>query len=317
MDNESNDKRIINYLDFSKYIESAPNINKAVTSIIENSVSIFLPYKRIDKTKVYKKFIDNDQTLEVKNDFLEKVKVEVKGRLLGQIHKDILEAILSSRKTFDPDESYFKVKTTAYKLLQKMHCQTNLKQWLLKQIEHISQSRIKIYYGNKETFDFNFISSIKTIEDGKKILINFTREYTYFLAANELINYSNYINDIMGLKGEIKLIENEIRKKKKIKFKNGINTEFIKAIVRYMLTHNGKHSNIGIAKLLDKSNIKNIMTQKEINESLIDLRRPEIQNLLKEKFGIQLTNNQNTLSYNAPINKSRNYFQPTFNPQKK
>jgi hypothetical protein len=298
-------------LDFSKYLDAVPNINRAVTSILENSIAIFLPYKRIDKSNAFIKFENNDRTLAIKNDVFEQV--EVKGRLLGQIHKDVLEAILSTKKTFDPDDTYFKVRTTAYKLLQKMHRDTSGKKWLLKQIEHISQSRVKIYYGQDETFDFAFISSIRTMEDGKTIEINFTREYTYFLAYNELVDYSNYINDIMGLQKNIREIEEKIRQKKGIVFRAGtINQEFIKAVVRYMLTHSGKGngSHININNLVEKLNLKNIMSKREIKDAITDLRREEIQELLQKKFGIHLTNDNNTITFKALENKTKQYIQP-------
>ena len=314
MDNINNS--IINHLDFSSYLEAAPNINRAVTSILENSISIFLPYKRIDLSKANTTFVANDRTLEIKNELFEKL--EIKGRLLGQIHKDVLEAILSTKKTFDPEDTYFKVRTTAYKLLQKMHRDTSDKQWLLKQIEHISQSRIKIYYTDtnnskgKDTFDFAFISSIRTMEDGKSIEINFTKEYTYFLARNELIDYSAYIDDIMSLKKDIQKIEREIKQEKGVRFKNGgINQEFIKAVVRYVLTHNGKNSQIRISNLVAKLNLEKVMSVSEIDMAITDLRRTKIQKLLENKFGITLTNENKTITFNIPEKKSKQHLQPS------
>jgi hypothetical protein len=313
---DKNNKSIINHLDFSNYLEAAPNINRAVTSILENSIAIFLPYKRIDLSKANITFAANDRTLEIKNELFEKL--EIKGRLLGQIHKDVLEAILSTKKTFDQEDTYFKVRTTAYKLLQKMHRDTSDKQWLLKQIEHISQSRIKIYYTDtntprgKETFDFAFISSIRTMEDGKSLEINFTKEYTYFLALNELIDYSAYIDDIMSLKKDIQKIEREIKQEEGVKFKNGgINQEFIKAVVRYVLTHNGKNSQIRINNLIEKLNLKKVMSDSEIDMAITDLRRTKIQKLLKNKFGITLTNENKTITFNIPEKKSKQHLQPS------
>lgn len=316
MDRDHKKNTIINQLDFSSYIESAPNIARAVTSVLENSVSIFLPYKRVDLSKVHATFIENDRTLEIKNELFEKV--EIKGRLLGQIHKDVLEAILSTKKTFDPEDTYFKVRTTAYKLLQKMHKDTSDKQWLLKQIEHISQSRVKIYYTDtinekgKETFDFAFISSIRTMADGKNLEINFTKEYTYFLALNELVDYRVYIDDIMSLKKDIQRIEREIKQEEKVKFKNGgINQEFIKAVVRYLLTHNGKNSQIRINNLIEKLNLEKVMSDSEVSSAVTDLKRPKIKKLLEEKFGITLTKEDKTITFNILKDKSKQLLQPT------
>ena len=300
--NNKNEKELI-ILELTEYYHAIPNIDRACSSVIENSISIFLPLTRIDKSKIYKKFISNNQTLEIDNELFEKV--EIKGRLLGQIHKDVLESLLTLPKIYSKNTAQFKIKTTAYKLLQQMQRNTSDKKWLIQKLDEIKECGIKLFYKNAnekdESFNFGFISSIKVTEE-KQIEITFSPEYTYFLAKNELLDYGEYIDDILSLKKEMKKIQ------EKLKLKRGINTEFIKAIIRYMLIHKGNNSQISIDNLTKKLKLDVIMTKEELKDNLIDLKRELVQKLLKDKFGIKLTKeDKSTLSFNSLPNKKHYY----------
>ena len=291
-----------------KYYDSIENIDRACSTVIENSITIFLPFKRIDKTDIYKKFKKNNNVIDIENSFFKKV--ECKGRLLGQIHKDILEILLSMSEntTYSKDTARFKITTTAYEITKKLKKNIGKKQWIIKKIEEIAECRIKIFYttlnNDNETFNFNFISSIRTVNENE-IEINFTQEYTYFLIQNELLDYKNYIQSIMELEKDIKKIQRTYKKRRNLDgsgsygLKRGINTEFIKSIVRYMLTHNGKNSQIGIDTLINKMKLNKIMSNRELEENLFDLRREQVQELLKNKFGITLTADKQTLTFNS------------------
>jgi len=289
-----------------KYYDSIENIDRACSTVIENSITVFLPFKRIDKTDIYKKFKKNNNVIDIENNFFKKV--ECKGRLLGQTHKDILEILLSMSEhtTYSKDTARFKITTTAYELTKKLKRNRGKKQWIIKKIDEIAECRIKIFYttlnNDNETFNFNFISSIRTINENE-IEINFTPEYTYFLIHNELLDYKNYIPSIMELESDIKEIQRTYKKRRNLDgsygLKRGINTEFIKSIVRYMLTHNGKNSQISIDNLINKIKLNEIMSNRELEENLFDLKREPVQELLKNKFGITLTADEQTLTFNS------------------
>jgi len=286
-----------------KYYDSIENIDRACSTVIENSITIFLPFKRLDKTDIYRKFKKNNNVIDIENSFFKKV--ECKGRLLGQTHKDILEILLSMSEhtTYSKDTARFKITTTAYELTKKLKRNRGKKQWIIKKIDEIAECRIKIFYttlnNDNETFNFNFISSIRTINENE-IEINFTPEYTYFLIHNELLDYKNYIPSIMELESDIKEIQRTYKKRDgSYGLKRGINTEFIKSIVRYMLTHNGKNSQISIDTLINKMKLNKIMSNRELEENLFDLRREPVQELLKNKFGITLTADKQTLTFNS------------------
>lgn len=286
-------------LETIKFLTAVENIDRATSTVIENSISIFLPFKRIDKTDIYNKvFIPNNQILEIKNDLFDKV--EIRGRLLGQGHKDILEILLSSPKIYSKKEKRFKTKITAWELTKRLGRNKGKKQWIIQQLDEIAECRIKIYFKNangKEIFfNFGFIDNIIGI-DNNELTINFTSSYTYFLAETELLEYSKYVDDIVMLDKYCK----EWSRKRNL-FHN-INADFIKAIVRYMLQHKGNNSQIKIDNLLEKLNFNNLISEEQLKNYLTDIRREEVQEYLKNKFGITLTSNQETITFNTPIDK--------------
>lgn len=297
-------KRIVQSLEFGDYLKSVKNINRACSTVIENGIAIFLPLTRIDLSNVYKIFMDNNQTLEVENDMFEKV--EIKGRLLGQTHKDVLETLLTMPKTFSETTTQFKISATAYRVLKNMGKHTGDKQWLLQKLDEIAECRIKLHYKNAnnkdESFNFSFVSSIRII-DHSKIEINFSPEYTYFMAHNELLDYSEYVPQIISLKSELKKIQTELG------LVHGINDDFIKALVRYMLMNNGKGTYRRIDTLVRELNLKKIMSEGEILNCITDLRRKEVIELLDKLFGITLVSDKNTIQFKSKEDKKHDFIQ--------
>ena len=282
-----------------KFLTAVENIDRATSSVIENSITIFLPFKRIDKTDIYKNnFIPNNQSLEIKNDLFDKV--EIKGRLLGQGHKDILEVLLSSPKIYSKKEKRFIIKESATSLTKRLGRNKGKKKWIIQQLEEIAECRIKIYFkngnGKEITFNFGFIDSILGV-DNNELTINFTSSYTYFLANTELLEYSKYVDDIV-------MIDYKAREwSKERNLSNNINADFLKAIVRYMLQHKGNNSQIKIGNLIQKLNLHKIISKDQLQNCLTDLKREEVQEYFKEKFGITLTDNGKTITFNTPTGK--------------
>ena len=271
-----------NTLTNNEFLSVVPEIDRACTTVIENIISIFVPHKRIDKSLIQKEFDDNNRVLVIENTVFDKV--EIRGRLLGQTHKDILEVLLTSDKTYSKETKQFKIKTTSYAILKKLGKDTSNRKWLIKKIEEIAECRVKLFF--KETtekqniaYSFGFIGGILD-KDEKEIYISFTPEYTHFMAKNELLDYSNYVEDIIQLK-----------------------SPFIKAIVRYMLTNKGNNSQISIEKLLEKLKLKKLISLEQLKDELFELKSEEMQEILLFKFGISLTNNNDTLTFKSIISK--------------
>jgi len=277
-------------LTLDEFYSSVENIDRACSTVIENSIAIFLPHKRLDKTDIQKQFYENNQILEIESDLFEKV--EIKGRLLGQQHKDILEVLLSSQIIYDKKFKRFKAKLSAYSILKRLKKDPSNKKWLLQKIDEIAECRIRIHFKDGENensgFNFNFINSIHD-KNERELTINFSPEYTHFIAKNEMLDYRGYINDIISIKND-----------------------FIKAVVRYMLINNGKNSQIGISKLIDKLKYEKLVSAIDLERDIRELKRKETQQMLFENFGITLTNDDNTLTFNENEEKKHYFIEPSF-----
>lgn len=274
-------------LSLKSFLSSIPNIDRACSTVIENSTAIFLPHKRLDMSLAQAKFMENNQTLEVSSDLFDKV--EVQGRLLCQTHKDILEVLLTSKKSYNKSDCAFSVKTTAYQILKRLKKSTSNKKWLSTKLDEISQCRIKITSegsdGSKYTVNFGIIEKILGRDD-KEYVIKFAPSYTHYMAEHEMLDYHKHVDDILS-----------------------IESPFIRSIVRYMLTHKGNNSQIRIENLVEKIGLKALVSEEQLKDDLTDLRRPETQEMLRERFGITLTNSEKTITYNSG-EKQRYIIQP-------
>lgn len=282
-------------LSIMEFINSAPNINRACSSLLENSSSIFLPFKRIENSDIYKRFIKNNQVLELDHTLFGNI--QVRARLLGQIHKDILEVLLTGEKIFNKKDRRFSVEMSAYQILKRLGVTTSNKEWLSNKINEIAECRIRFINEDGDDFSFDFIDTVsgiskkddngKVIKSGEKtIKVVFSEAYTAFLARTEILDYSNYIDDIVS-----------------------IDNTFVKAVVRYMLINNGKDSKIKITNLIEKLQTDKIMSSIELDRNIKLLKSIEIQTLLSEKFGITIVGDE-TLVFNEPDTKSHYYIRP-------
>jgi len=272
IENESN-----NILSLDLFYANVENLDRACSTVIENSTAIFLPHKRLDKSSVQKKFYEQNQILEIKSDLFNKV--EIRGRLLCQTHKDILEILLTSPKTYNEEKKTFSVKVTAYHVLKRLGKYTSNKKWLSQKLSEIAECRIEIEFQDNtkksRRFNFGFIETISK-EDEKEFTIRFLSTYSYFMAKNEMIDYSNHVENILQIKNP-----------------------FISSIVRYMLTHKGNNSQISIDNLIKKLNFKNLISKEQLKDNITELKREKTQQMLEEKFGIILTNKKQTITYNS------------------
>jgi hypothetical protein len=147
-------------LTVQEYLKSIENIDRATSSVVENVIAIFLPFKRIDKTHIYRKFIENGQVLEIENGLFDKV--EIRGRLLGQGHKDILEALLTLPKTYSKKDKNFRIRTTAYELTKRLGRNIGKKKWVIDRLKEIADCRINIYFKNGSGEEKTSTSALST-----------------------------------------------------------------------------------------------------------------------------------------------------------
>ena len=289
-------------LSLTEFYNNVERINRTCSTAIENTTAIFLPFRRIDKSLIYKRFIENNQVLEIVNN--QDYRVEVRGRLVGQIHKDLLEVLLTCPKIFSKKTKQFKVKTTAYQITKKLKKNRGNKKLIIQRLKEIAEAKINIYFtnrkGEKIDFLFGLIDNVEGI-DNEKLTITFSREYTYFLANTELVDYSKYVEDIIGLDTFCRNL------KKKLNLKHGINSDFLKAVVRYMLTHKGDNSQIRISNFLKKLNYKDLASTEQVKDCITDLQREEVKKYFEDNFGIELKFDNKTITFNTSKVKKHHF----------
>ncbi|WP_434656610.1 hypothetical protein [Sulfurimonas sp. NW9] len=288
------------YLEKDEFLKAISKVNLTTSSLLENSLPLFLPLKRIELSNIYKKFVKNNQILEIKTDLFDKV--EVRGRLLGQRHKDILEVLLNYPKNFSRREHSFHVILTAYDLKRKLHKQKDKNQ-IIQQLKELSEFRLNVYSTNgseqKIDYNFGFIDSVSIIDENR-IKVRFTQEYTYFLAGTKALQHRDYIDDIV----KIDRLSSKWSKELDLK-SHKINPDFIKAVVRFMINNDGKNSQIRIDNLIEKLNLKEMLSESQLSNYITDLKRENVQEYLREKFGISLTNNEQTLTFSSLKDKKK------------
>ena len=297
---ERSSDHFVQYLNQDEQIQYFGKLSFINSSLLENELPIYLPLKRIKQSKINKRFNENNRILEIPSEHFDKV--EIRGRLLGQHHKDIMEILLSYQKRFSKSEHSFNVVFTAYNIKKQLR-KNITKQQVIQHLKEITEFRLNTYSTingkHKIDYNFGFIDSV-SLTDDTTIKVRFTQEYTYFLAKTKGLHYSDYIEDIIAIDQKAKEWSQELKLKS-----HKINPDFLKAIVRYMINHNGNNSQIKIDNLIEKLNFKNLISAEHLNNYITDLRRENVRNYLQEKFGISLTNDDKTLTFQALEDKKK------------
>lgn len=72
-------------------------------------------------------------------------------------------------------------------------------------------------------------------------------------------------------------------------------------MLRYMLTHKGNNSQYKIDSIFEQLQFEKTLSIRQLHEIKQDLIETKIQEFLLKNFGITLTNNNETLSYNQSL----------------
>jgi hypothetical protein len=246
------------------------NIQRAVSSIIENYLPIFMPVTKLHQNKVYKIFRENNNVLKLKTHF---GTLEIRNRILTQQHKDILEHLLSENKMFlKEDQSMYVDIDSRYKFLKSMGQSPTKYVWLEENIKQIKDMSLIVEFDNNEKterYSFDIIDSYKFRLDKKtgkeKLSIKFSQEFTAFYLDNNLLDYKKHIGEIANLK-----------------------TPFLKSLVRYMLIH--KQHQINVNTFIENMGYHTIVSQREIYNFKKQLK-DHAEEL--EKFDIYTTETKN------------------------
>lgn len=240
------------------------NLERATSSFLENTLPIFLPVRDVKRTKANKIFLSNDRVLFVESLF---GGVEIRGRLLGQNHKDILEMLLCQKKILIKSDNSIAVSFGRYKFLQSLGWSTGNYKWLEHRIKEIRDFNFAITYFNNEgkrveIGGFGIIETYKFEEDGK-MSIKFTKEFTEFYRKENLLDYSSYAPKIAKL-----------------------DSPFVKAVVREMLKH--KNYQIYFKNFIKNYNLDYLISEREIRNFKKILKQEDTKKMLKDEFNISI-----------------------------
>lgn len=235
--------------------------------ITEIKLNIFLPSK--------KHKIDNFIN-EYENDYY---KVKLKGNMLQQTHKDILDIILYfGNKEFDGQlkNNYFIRTISLYKIKEHLgYTNSNNTQWIKNKINEIQQTLIEITdKKNSKSWKFRIIDSAKHSKKLNTYVIIIDNLYFEFFKSSISLDYSYYLKHILNL-----------------------NNAITKASIRYLLTHKNGHQ-INVNKLLLKLGFIN-KTERNLNKLRAKLLKEleEVKNI----FNIELIKTTNDKRKNSDI----------------
>ena len=183
------------------------NFRKYPSSVNQIKFNIFSPTYRTKEIKGEKVIFEN-----------EFFKAKSSGYLLNQIHKDILDIILyegdSSLEKMVKEETRAARLFNLYQIQKKLYQNKELKKytkndWLKEKIKELMRTTIdiEIKLDNKKEIwiGFHIIETAKSIvydnnPQNKKFFVILSQEFLEFLKSDILINYGNYLDDILKLK---------------------------------------------------------------------------------------------------------------------
>lgn len=252
----------------------------AITSIFENRIPVFLPVKQTTHLKL-KKELDEKGFVVFETSY---GLLEIRGTLLTQTHKNLLEAILSYEKYLVEDDSYY-VKFKPYDLLKnrlgKKH--PNDYSHLNKLLKELASFSMVLKVTKDIEIGFRFIDDFlidNRVSGNRKenfYFVKFTRVLSAIWKNETLYNYSKILPVF-----------------------DKITIPIVQAITKFLLTYD-KYE-IKVEKLLDIFNLRKIFsTEKSRQKILSDVRKsfsnPEILFFYKH-FGIYYIEKEDKIGIN-------------------
>jgi hypothetical protein len=245
------------------------------STVDELRSGMFAPIAKIPHNSlIYKNFIENRNIRIIENSW---GKVELRNRILTQIHRDIIDAILSVSKEMNKINSGIEVYFSTTDVLKKLK-QKNLKNhtWLREKIKEIADFRV-VLSKNGEDRSFNIFTEDDSSEGKGLNRVVFTNRYLKFFDESLLINYKNELD---------KLLE--------------VESALLKAIIRFFWTHSSPKFSISIEGNNNKKGLLETIGFPMDSIRIVQKAKKEIrdnQEFLKEYGIIYEEDKKNKLSY--------------------
>lgn len=200
---------------------------KTITTANELRTGIFAPIDKISaNSKTYKDFIENNRKRSLETSW---GKTIIKGNILTQTHRDLLDCIIAGAKEIKELEGgaiavYFS--TTDILKSYSGKANTNTK-WLKDKLDEIQNSSIEFKQNNsKDYYSFSIIDSHAFSTKHNSFGLVLTPAYRKFFEEQLTINYKKELPKLLQVKSAL-----------------------LKAIIRFFWSHSSG-SNMDIEKLL-------------------------------------------------------------------
>lgn len=259
-----------------EHLELGYKKQNSTCSIQEIRLPVFAPIKRYTPSSaIYKDFLKNKRTRTINTQW---GNVTIRGSLLTQIHKDILDLIiLNNTKIQILKDQRISVDFCISNVLKSYGDAGFNYKWFKNILEDIIGAVIKIKLENQTEFYFHIISAMGYNEKNDFGGIILSKEYLDFYQKTIAINYNKEIQSIV-------LIENSL----------------IKSIIRFFLSHN--QINITLENLLIALGLE--INTKDRYFRKIKQEIKESKNIFSN-FKIKFNENKNTFEYKG--NNSVNF----------
>ncbi|WP_151901294.1 hypothetical protein [Sulfurimonas hydrogeniphila] len=273
-------------------------LNQSTNSVTQMRSSVFLPYSNIENTNIYKAFVKNkNKGLFFQN---EEFKLNIRNRLLGQSHRDILDVIFSQGLLKMTNKGQYYAEFTLYSILKKLGKSAggSDRTWIKEKIQDlvdvvINLERLDGFSGGWS--DIHILDKAAYSQKQQKYIIAFNSDYIDSFQSDIVINYNKYLPSILAIKNDT-----------------------IKAFIRYGISNNWKNAQLdSILKELDISEhtmskrqfnrIKKKIKDYDLSEFNISISHTE-QILYRKKADIIFWNVATELkkaSANSPVSNSK------------
>ncbi len=201
-------KKNNNYLDLFNSFKTS---NSTVTEL---RVGVFAPITQITANSlIYKEFVSNKRVRTIETNW---GSVKIKGNILTQIHKDIIDAIFATatftEKTKRGNVALFFSSYKVQECLRKKSKGNST--WLKRKLDEIKTTNIEYVDKDGNTFDFNITDSGGYSVKKDSFMIIFTEGYMNFFQNQVGVNYKKELENLMK-----------------------VDDPLIKAIIRFFFTH--------------------------------------------------------------------------------
>lgn len=230
-------------------------------SLQELRTGVWAPIEKISSTSlIYKNFLQNGKQRELQSKTWGRMLV--KGNILTQVHRDIVDCIFASAiNTKELEDGSIAVYFDRADVLRKYGGETFMTnyKWFKQKLDEIHTTAIEVFDpGEKRGKSFSIISAYDYSEKEGKWGIIFTARYRKFIESGISIGYTNELDRLLSMKSPL-----------------------LKAIIRFFWTHDPKWE-IEIEELLTT-----IGYAVESQESLKKAKKEIRDNVVKlEEFGI-------------------------------